>query len=580
MSRIARYGHALRSHFNLSDATIPIMSPSLRVSRGTVAVAGLVILAACASPPPADLVVYGKTWTGDSTHPLAGAVATRGDTIIAVGDSAEIARLVGPKTEVLHAGAGLVAPGFMDAHVHFLDAGFQLTSVDLRDADSPLELIRRVQAFALERPPGEWIIGGDWDHERWAGAPLPSRQWIDSVSPRNPVFISRLDGHMALANTLALRAAGITRATRDIAGGIIVREPRTGEPTGILKDRAQDPVYDAMPARSEAQVDAALRRATEFAHSRGVTAVGSVSVDWPQVAGLLRARERGELAIRVALYPPLSDWRRVADSLRVRGPGDDWLRLAGVKGYVDGSLGSTTALFFESYSDDPTSSGLLVTPEDSLRSEIGRADSAGLQVAVHAIGERANALVLDIFDSLAKAHGPRDRRFRIEHAQHLRQQDVRRMATQSVVASMQPAHIIDDGNWAGKRLGPRVSDAYLFRSLRDAGVVLAFGSDWTVAPLDPILGIYAAVTRRTADGKNPGGWIPEQKVSVEEALRAYTVGSAFSAFAEATRGKLEPGYRADLVVVDRDLLSVPPATLDQAQVRATVVAGRVVFRAE
>ncbi len=556
------------------------MSAAQRISRLTLRLHVLVVFAGCGSPPPADLVVYGKTWTGDSAHPLAQAVATRGDTVIAVGDSAEIARLVGKETEVLHAGAGLVAPGFMDAHVHFLDAGFQLTSVDLRDAEGPEELIRRLQAFALERPPGEWIIGGDWDHERWAGAPLPTRAWIDSVTPRNPVFISRLDGHMALANTLALRAAGITRATRDIAGGIIVRDPRTGEPTGILKDRAQDPVYDAMPARSEAQVDAALRRASEFAHSRGVTAVGSVSVDWAQVAGLLRARERGELAIRVALYPSLSAWRRVADSLQARGPGDDWFRLAGVKGFVDGSLGSTTALFFEPYSDDPTSSGLLVTPEDSLRSRIGGADSAGLQIAVHAIGERANALVLDIIDSVARAHGPRDRRFRIEHAQHLRQQDVRRMAELGVVASMQPAHIIDDGNWAGKRLGPRVSDSYLFRSLRDAGVVLAFGSDWTVAPLDPLLGIYAAVTRRSADGKHPGGWIPEQKISVEEALRAYTAGNAYSVFAEASRGKLVPGYRADLVVVDRDLFSVPPETLDQAQVGATVVAGRVVFRAE
>lgn len=551
-----------------------------RAGRRSAPALALLVLAACSSPPPADLVVYGKTWTGDSTRPLVQAVATRGDTIVAVGDSAEIARLVGEKTEVLHAGTGLVAPGFMDAHVHFLDAGFQLTSVDLRDANSPEELIRRVQAFALERPPGEWILGGDWDHERWAGAPLPTRAWIDSVTPRNPVFISRLDGHMALANTLALRAAGIFRDTRDVPGGIIVRNPQSGEPTGILKDRAQDPVFDALPARSDAQVDAALRRATEFAHSRGVTAVGSVSVDWPQVAGLLRARERGELAIRVALYPSLSDWRRVADSLRVRGPGDDWLRLAGVKGYADGSLGSTTALFFEPYSDDPASYGLLITPEDSLRSRIGGADSAGLQVVVHAIGERANALVLDIFDSVTKAHGPRDRRFRIEHAQHLRLQEVRGMAMQGVVASMQPAHIIDDGNWAGKRLGPRVTDSYLFRSLLDAGVVLAFGSDWTVAPLDPLLGIYAAVTRRTADGRNPGGWIPEQKVTPEEALRAYTTGNAYSVFAETTRGKLAPGYRADLVMVDRDLLSVPPETLDQAQVRATVVAGRVVYRAE
>jgi hypothetical protein len=554
------------------------MTPSRRSPRRLIPVLALTALAACAAPPAADLVVFGKVWTGDSTRPLAGAVASRGDTIIAVGDSAAVARLVGDSTVVLHAGRGMVVPGFMDAHVHLLDAGIQLASIDLREADSPEEFIRRVQAFALERPPGEWIFGGDWDHERWPGAPLPRREWIDSVSPRNPVFISRLDGHMGLANRLALQAAGITRRTPDIPGGVIVRDPRSGQPTGILKDEAMNPVFAVMPDPGDAQVDAALRRATEFAYSRGVTAVGSVSVGWLQVAGLLRARARGELGLRVSLYPSLADWRRVADSLRTRGPGDDWLRLAGVKGYVDGSLGSTTALFFEPYSDDSTSSGLLTTPEDSLRQQIGGADSAGLQVVVHAIGERANALVLDIFDSVAQAHGPRDRRFRIEHAQHLRREEVRRMAAQGVIASMQPAHIIDDGNWAGKRLGPRVTDSYRFRAILDAGGTLVFGSDWTVAPLDPLLGIYAAVTRRTADGKNPGGWIPDQKITVEEALQAYTVRNAHGVFAEATRGMLAAGYRADLVVLDQDLFAIPQEAIAQALVRATVSAGRVVYR--
>ncbi len=554
------------------------MIPSRRPPRRLIPVLALTTLAACAAPPAADLVAFGKVWTGDSTRPLAGAVASRGDTIIAVGDSATVARLVGDSTVVLHAGRGMVVPGFMDAHVHLLDAGIQLASIDLREADSPEEFIRRVQAFALERPPGEWIFGGDWDHERWPGAPLPRREWIDSVSPRNPVFISRLDGHMGLANSLALTAAGITRRTPEIPGGVIVRDPRTGQPTGILKDEAMNPVFAVMPDPSDAQVDAALRRATAFAHARGVTAVGSVSVGWLQVAGLLRARARGDLGLRVSLYPGLADWRRVADSLRARGPGDDWLRLAGVKGYVDGSLGSTTALFFEPYSDDPTSSGLLTTPEDSLRQQIGGADSAGLQVVVHAIGERANALVLDIFDSVARVHGPRDRRFRIEHAQHLRREEVRRMAAQGVIASMQPAHIIDDGNWAGKRLGPRVTGSYLFRAILDAGGTLVFGSDWTVAPLDPLLGIYAAVTRRTADGKNPGGWIPDQKITVEEALQVYTVHNAYGVFAEATRGRLAPGYRADLVVLDQDLFTIPPEAIAQAAVRATVSAGRVVYR--
>ena len=539
----------------------------------------LLLLAACGRPPAADLVAYGRVWTGDTTRPFAAAVATRGDTVLAVGDSATIAAYVGEKTRVLNNGKGLITPGFMDDHVHFLDGGFQLSSVDLRSSDSPQEFIRRLQAFAAERRPGEWIVGGDWDHERWPGSPLPRHEWIDSVTPNNPVFVSRLDGHMALANRLAMQAAGITKATKDIAGGTIVRDPKTGEPTGVFKDEAMNPVYGVMPEPSEAQVDAALARAMQFAASKGVTAVASVSAQWSQVAGLLRARKNGTLSLRFSLYPALAGWHRVADSLAANGPGDDWIRLAGVKGFVDGSLGSTTALFFEPYADDPKTSGLLVTPEDSLRSQIGRADSAGLQVAVHAIGEKANALVLDIYDSVAKAHGPRDRRFRIEHAQHLRPQEVERMAAQGVIASMQPYHLADDGRWAGKRLGSRVIDSYVFRSLLDHRAHLAFGSDWTVAPIDPLLGIWAAVTRRTLDGKNPGGWIPEQKISLDEALHAYTTGNAYGVFAEATRGMLKPGYRADLVLLDQDLFSIAPEAIETARVRTTVTGGKVVYQA-
>ncbi len=539
----------------------------------------LLALAGCAATDPADLVVFGRVWTGDSAQPFVQAVATRGDTIIALGDSATIARLVGEKTTVLANGGGLVTPGLMDGHVHFLSGGYQLSSVDLRPADSPADFVARLKAFAAERRPGEWILGGDWDHERWPGSPLPRRDWIDSVTPKNPVFLSRLDGHMGLANSLALRAAGITRTTRPIPGGTIVKDPRTGEPTGVLKDEAMGPIYAAIPATTPAQDDAALDRALAFVASKGVTAVAAVSAPWNEVAAFKRARAAGALTLRVALYPALADWHRVADTVAANGPGDDWIRLAGVKGFVDGSLGSTTALFFDPYEDEPGTTGLLVTPEDSLRSQIGRADSAGLQVVVHAIGEKANALVLDIYDSVAKAHGPRDRRFRIEHAQHLRPADVGRMAAQGVVASMQPYHAIDDGRWAGKRLGKRVVNSYVFKSLLEHGAHLAFGSDWTVAPIDPLLGIYAAVTRRTLDGKNPDGWIPEQKISVEQALKAYTSGDAFGVFAEGSRGMLRKGYRADLVLLDRDLFNIPPEEIESAQVRATIVGGRPVFRA-
>jgi predicted amidohydrolase YtcJ len=530
-------------------------------------------------PPAADLVAYGRVWTGDTAAPWAGAVAVSGDTIVAVGDSAGVSAYVGPNTRILDNARGMITPGFMDGHAHFSSGGFQLASVDLRDAANPQEFIARLKAYAATRAEGEWIVGGDWDHERWVGAPLPMREWIDSVTPRNPVFVSRLDGHMGLANSLALRAARITRSTAEIPGGTIVRDS-AGNPTGILKDEAQNPVYAAMPAPSAAQMDSAIARATEWAASKGVVGVSSVSAPWAEVAALRRARAAGTLKTRVSVYVPLGDWRRMADSFRTGGAGDDWIRTAGVKGYVDGSLGSGTALFFEPYTDDPSTFGLLVTPEDSLRRWIGAADSAGLQVVVHAIGERANALLLAIFDSVATAHGARDRRFRNEHAQHLRPADVARFGHLGVIASMQPYHAADDGRWAGKRLGPeRVRNSYVFRSLIDANARLAFGSDWTVAPIDPMLGLAAAVTRRTLDGANPGGWIPEQKISLDEALRAYTVNNAFAVFAEANRGMLRRGYKADLVLLDRDLTTIRPEDIGNAQVRATIVDGRVVYEA-
>lgn len=557
--------------------------PDSRPTFRRLAPFALAALFGCAATPdamPADLVVYGRVWTGDSARPWAGAVATRGDTIVAVGDSGKLAALVGPETKVLSNGKDMVLPGFMDGHTHLIDGGFQLASIDLRSSRTPEEFIGRLKAFALERKPGEWIMGGDWDHENWPGTPLPRKEWIDSVTPNNPVLVSRLDGHMGLANSAALRLAGITRRTRDIPGGVIVRDPRTGEPTGVLKDRAMDPVDAAVPLPTEEQLDAALRRAMAYAVSKGVTATAHLSVPFDNLGAYLRAKRSGQLTIRVALYFPLESWKTVADTITAIGRGDDWVWIGGVKGYMDGSLGSTTALFYEPYVDDPKTSGVLRTPEDSLRKWIGAADSAGLQVAVHAIGERANGLLLDIYDSVAKAHGPKDRRFRIEHAQHLRRQDIDRIARTGVVASMQPYHLSDDGRWAEKRIGPeRIKTTYAFRSLLDRHAHLGFGSDWNVASMDPLLGIYAAVTRRTLDGKNPGGWVPEQKITVEEALRAYTTGDAYGVFAEHSRGKLVPGFRADLVLLDRDLTAMPPETIDRVKVQSTVVGGRVVFSA-
>ena len=536
-----------------------------------------VTVAACT--PKADLVIQGgSVWTGLSTgRGVPGTVAIANGKILAVGDSAEVARYVGAQTRVLRADGGLVVPGLADGHTHFIDGGFQLASVDLRDAATPEEFIRRLKEYAATLQPGEWITGGDWDHELWRGTPLPQRDWIDSVTPNNPVFVNRLDGHMALANGAALRAAAVTRATATPAGGEVVRDA-TGEPLGVFKDQAMDLVWRAFPQPSPEKRDSALARAMAHAASLGVTATAHMSASWADWAAYRRMQQAGRMTLRVAVYLPLDQWHAVADSVGRAGQGDDWVRIGGVKGYMDGSAGSRTAFFFEPFSDSAGYSGLMQHTETEMRTWIGAADSAGLQVAVHAIGDRANALLLAIFDSIARAHGTRDRRFRDEHAQHLRPQEIPLFGAQRVVPSMQPYHAIDDGRWLQKRIGPvRIRTTYAFRSLIGADAPLAFGSDWTVAPLDPMLGVYAAVTRRTLDGRNPGGWIPDQKITVGEALRAYTYGNAWAMFMDQKWGALVAGRYADVVVLDRDLFAVSPESIGGVKVRYTIVGGHVVY---
>ncbi len=535
------------------------------------------VLAGCTARPGVDRVVVGKIWTGDRSNPEAQALAIAGDSIVAVGDSALILKLAGTATERLDAGGGLILPGFIDDHVHLFSGGFQLASVDLRDAATPEEFTRRIKAFAATLKPGEWITGGDWDHELWPGTPLPDRSWIDSVTPANPVFVTRLDGHMSLANSAALAAAKIGRAMKEIPGGEIVRRP-DGELTGLLKDNAGEPVFAAMPAPSPSRLDSALARAARHAASVGVTAMSSVSTSWDEVAALKRGRQNGTLTFRVSNYLPLADWRSVAESLRVNGPGDAWIRTAGVKGLLDGSLGSTTAYFDAPFTDKAGSSGVLTIPIPSLRAWVHGADSAGLQVVVHAIGDRANSELLDAFQAAAARNGPRDRRFRIEHAQTLRPRDFPRFAELGVIPSMQPYHAADDGRWAERRIGPeRIKTTYAFRSLLDAKARLVFGSDWTVAPMNPILGLKAAVTRETIDGKQI--FVPEERISMAEALTAYTADNAYAMYWDGQVGQLKPGLKADLIVVDRDLLTMPAADLGRATVRVTIVDGKVVYRA-
>lgn len=522
-------------------------------------------------------IVNARVWTGDTRRPWADAVAVQGNQIAAVGSSAEIRKLAGAATRVIDAKGAMVVPGFTDAHVHFIDGGFALQSVKLRDAKTKAEFIRRIGAFARTVPSGAWILNGDWDHENWGGE-LPTRQWIDSVTPHNPVWINRLDGHMNLANSAALAAAHVTRGVKDVSGGTIVRDA-TGELTGVFKDNAMGVVDRVVPPAPAAMMDRALAGAMAYVNAQGVTAVQHMG-SWGDLAAFERAHKAGTLTTRIYASVPLSSWKRLADTVKARGHGDDWVRIGGLKGFVDGSIGSHTAAMLEPFTDAPNDRGLMVNTEADLYAWTKAGDAAGLQVLVHAIGDRAIRTQLDIFERVAKENGPRDRRFRIEHAQHIAPADMARFGALGVIPSMQPYHAIDDGRWVDRVIGAdRSKGTYAFKSLLDTKARLAFGSDWFVAPPMPLMGIYAAVTRRTLDEQRPEGWVPEQKVTVEQALRAYTAGGAYAGFAEANRGMIKVGMLADLTMIDKDLTRIAPAAIRDAKIMRTIVDGKVVYEA-
>jgi predicted amidohydrolase YtcJ len=527
---------------------------------------------------PADLVVTNANIrTLSEKMPRAEALAVLGGRIIAVGSSEEIKEFIGPATRVIDARGKLLLPGFNDSHVHFMNGGAGLSSVDLRDAKTPEEFVRRIKEFAAKLPKGRWILNGNWDHENWTPNELPTAAMIDAVTPDNPVFINRLDGHMALANSLALKLAGVDKNTKDVEGGVIVRDAE-GNPTGILKDEAMDYVQKVIP---EMPFDLKLevaQAATDYAASLGVTSVQDMSAG-TDVAVYQELARQEKLKTRIYAVSALGDWQRWQRTGVQRAFGDALIRVGGLKGFADGSLGSTTAWFFEPYLDAPDSKGLAVVDMAQAFETVAAADRAGLQVMIHAIGDRANDEILKIYERVEKETGARDRRFRIEHAQHLNEALIKRFASNRVIASMQPYHAIDDGRWAHKRLDEkRLKGTYAFRSLLDSGAHLAFGTDWFVAPLNPMLGIYAAVTRRTLDDKNPGGWIPEQKITVEEAVRAYTVGSAYAEYQETEKGTIEAGKLADFVILSDDIFTIDPNDIVKTKVLTTVMNGRVVYQ--
>jgi hypothetical protein len=524
-----------------------------------------------------NLILFnGRIWTGDQSKPFVDAVAVEGNRIVAVGTTADITARAPRDAQRIDLHGRLAVPGFIDDHVHFIDGGFELSRVQLRDAASPQEFARRIGEFAKRAGKGAWIIGGQWDEQLWKPYTLPTRQMIDAVTPDNPVFVSRLDGHMALANSVALELAGITRETPDPPGGTIVRNAQ-GEPTGLLKDAAMGPVYAVIPSPSIDERVSAARAALAEAAKFGVTAFCDMSGGdaYDDLRAYQRLEKAGQLTARVYLFTPISQYERLVRASVEKAFGSDRLRIGGLKGFADGSLGSSTAWFFEPFLNEPNNRGLAMEEMSSgaMKRWVTDANAHDLQIAIHAIGDRANDEVLKIYEAQ-----PRDRRFRIEHAQHLNADEIKRFAQTRVIASMQPYHAIDDGRWAETKIGhQRAKTTYAFRSLLDAGATLTFGSDWTVAPLNPILGIYAAVTRRTIDGKNPNGWIPEQKITVDEALRCYTVNNAFAMFRENEIGRIAPGLRADIAVLSDDLFKTAPEKIDSVKVDMTIFDGNVIY---
>lgn len=518
---------------------------------------------------PVLALVNGRIWTGDGRTPWSRAMLVRGGRVAALGDNATI-RSQAKGGRILDLQDAFVCPGFIDSHVHFLTGGHRLASVQLRDAKSPEEFSQRIAGFARNKPKGAWIRGGDWDHELWPNAPLPHRKWIDSATPDHPVWVNRLDGHMALANSAALRLAGVTKSTANVAGGEIVRDAN-GEPTGLLKDNAMSLVDRVEPPYSAREDDDALEAAMRYVAEQGVTSVHHVGT-WQDLAVFERNRSR--LKTRIYAAVPLSTHERLAARIRKQGRGDEWLRIGMLKGFADGSLGSHTAAFLEPYTDKPSDRGLLVTKEEDLLRWTEAGLRAQLQVCIHAIGDRANRIVLDIYEKVARTQSLRDPRWRIEHAQHLSPSDIPRFARLGVIASMQPYHAIDDGRWAERVIGKeRCRGTYAFRSLLSAQARLAFGSDWYVAPPTPLEGIYAAATRATLDGRNPSGWYPEQKIPVEDALAAYTSNGAIASFEERVKGILTPDLLADFVVLDRDPTKVPLSEIRFIKILATCANG-------
>lgn len=523
--------------------------------------------------------INGKIYTLDNKNPLAESVITEGNKIIFVGSNEEAKKIIDINTKIIDLKGKLMLPGFIDNHTHFISGGFHLSGINLRNAKSTSEFKNIIKDYAEENP-GKWITGGNWDHEAWETKKLPHKNWIDEFTKDNPVFIERYDGHIALANSYALKLAGINKDTPNPDGGIIEKDEKTGEPTGILKDNAMSLIYSIIPEPSEEDYHKACLLALEEAKRFGVTSIQDITYR-KDLKTYQKIYKEGKLTCRIYTRLPISDYEHLTELGIEAGFGSDKLKVGSLKAFADGSLGASTAWFFEPYTQDTTNSGLpmeIVTNGDLEKWALD-ADINKLQLSIHAIGDKANSFILDLYEKIKKQNPNWDRRFRIEHAQHIRFQDIPRFKQIGVIASVQPYHCIDDGVWAEKRIGKdRIKYTYPFRSFLNNDVMLCFGSDWTVAPLNPLLGIYAAVTRRTVDDKNFGGWIPEQKITVEEAVKCYTINNAYASFEENIKGSIEVEKLADLVVLSDDIFLIDPVKIKDVKIEMTIFDGKIIYQ--
>ncbi|MCU0414737.1 MAG: amidohydrolase [Ignavibacteriaceae bacterium] len=524
--------------------------------------------------------INGKIYTVNEKQSYAEAVIIEGNKIKFVGSTSEARKFIDTNTEVIDLEGKLLLPGFNDSHLHFTSGGQYLLGINLRPALSKEEFVEIIETYILRRnlPAEAWITGGRWDHELWPDKTLPIKELIDDITRNTPVFVSRIDGHVGLANSKALELAGITKNTPDPAGGLIERD-EDGNPTGILKDNAMDLVFKVIPPPSlEENIEAALR-ALEEARKLGITSVQDLTQP-DEFEAYNQILNNGELTCRIYSIWPIDKYEDIVRAGVTVGNEEGFLKRGGLKAYADGSLGASTAWFFEPYVQDPTTSGLAIdiVTNGNLEKWATDADRNRLQICTHAIGDRANAFMLDLYEKIKSVNSPWERRFRIEHAQHLRKEDIKRFAEIEVIASVQPYHCIDDGVWAEKRIGPeRIKTTHPYNSLLKNNAVVAFGTDWPVAPLNPLYGIYAAVTRQTVDGQNPNGWIPEEKISVEDAIKCYTLNSAYASYEEKIKGSIETGKFADFVVLSEDILTIDPVKIKDVEVEMTVFGGEIIY---